>query len=137
MRLPPVTDLIDLVLAVVDDPAVCSRDGSTIVLVPSIGWAERLTARLRRRGCPATGSWEEARAGWPVVVGAARGRGRRCRGWPPPSSWTPTSGLPGRRRPPTARSTCLSSEPGGRGVAASWRHRSHRSGSPRTSDFAG
>ena len=73
VRLPPVTDLIDLVLAVVDDPAVRSRDGSTIVLVPSIGWAERLTARLRRRGCPATGSWEEARAGWPVVVGSRAG----------------------------------------------------------------
>jgi primosomal protein N' (replication factor Y) (superfamily II helicase) len=73
VRLPPVIDLIDLVLAVVDDPAVCSRDGSTIVLVPSTGWAERLTARLRRRGCAATGSWEEARAGWPVVVGSRAG----------------------------------------------------------------
>ncbi len=67
-RLPPVTDLIDLVVAVLDDPAVRTRGGSTVVLVPSTGWAERLTARLRRRGYPATGSWEEARAGWPVVV---------------------------------------------------------------------
>ncbi len=73
VRLPPVTDLIDLVLAVVDDPAVRSRGGSTVVLVPSTGWAERLTARLRRRGYPATGSWEEARAGWPVVVGSRAG----------------------------------------------------------------
>ena len=91
VRLPPVTDLIDLVLSVVDDPAVRGRDGSTVVLVPSTGWAERLTARLVRRGYPTTAAWAEARAGWPVVVasrvgclgpGAAagrRGRARRAR----------------------------------------------------------
>ncbi len=72
-RLPPVTDLIDLVRAVVHDPAVRARGGSTVVLVPSTGWAERLTARLRRRGYAVTGSWEEARAGWPVVVGSRVG----------------------------------------------------------------
>ncbi|HXY26897.1 MAG TPA: hypothetical protein VEH82_01280 [Acidimicrobiales bacterium] len=70
VRLPPTTDLLDLVLAVVDDPSVRARGGSTVVLVPSTGWAERLTARLRRRGHAATGAWDEARAGWPVVVGS-------------------------------------------------------------------
>ncbi len=73
VRLPPATDLIDLVLSIVDDPAVRARDGSTVVLVPSTGWAERLTARLVRRGYPTAGSWEEARAGWPVVVGSRAG----------------------------------------------------------------
>ena len=73
VRQPPATDLIDLVLSVVDDPAVRARDGSTVVLVPSTGWAERLTARLVRRGYPATGAWAEARAGWPVVVASRAG----------------------------------------------------------------
>jgi len=73
VRLPPATDLIDLVLSVVEDPGVRSRGGSVVVLVPSTGWAERLTARLVRRGCPATGTWDEARAGWPVVVGSRAG----------------------------------------------------------------
>jgi primosomal protein N' (replication factor Y) len=73
VREPPATDLIDLVLSVVDDPAVRAREGSTVVLVPSTGWAERLLARLVRRGYPATSSWVEARAGWPVVVGSRAG----------------------------------------------------------------
>lgn len=46
------------------------RPGSVLVLVPSAGWAERLTARLRRRGFSVAGTWEEAAAGWPVVVGS-------------------------------------------------------------------
>ncbi len=41
-----------------------------LVLVPNLGWAERLSARLRRRGIPVAASWEEAASGWPVVVGA-------------------------------------------------------------------
>lgn len=73
VRLPPATDLIDLVLSVVEDPGVRARGGSVVVLVPSTGWAERLTARLVRRGCPATGAWDEVRAGWPVVVGSRAG----------------------------------------------------------------
>ena len=73
VRLPPATDLIDLVLSVVDHPAVRARDGSTVVLVPSTGWAERLTARLVRRGYPTTAAWAEARAGWPVVVASRAG----------------------------------------------------------------
>ncbi len=73
VRLPPATDLIDLVLGVVEDPGVRARGGSVVVLVPSTGWAERLTSRLLRRGCPATGAWDAARAGWPVVVGSRGG----------------------------------------------------------------
>ena len=73
VRLPPATDLIGLVLSVVADERVRQRDGSVVVLVPSIGWAERLAARLARRGVPATSDWTEARAGWPVVVGTRRG----------------------------------------------------------------
>jgi primosomal protein N' (replication factor Y) len=73
VRLPPATDLIDLVRSVVEDPGVRADGGSVVVLVPSTGWAERLTARLVRRGCPATGTWDEARAGWPVVVGSRAG----------------------------------------------------------------
>ncbi len=73
VRLPPATDLIDLVLSVLGDPGVRTRGGSLVVLVPSTGWAERLTARLVRRGCPATTAWDEARAGWPVVVGSRAG----------------------------------------------------------------
>jgi primosomal protein N' (replication factor Y) len=73
VREPPLTDPIDLVLSVVGDPAVQGRRGSVLVLVPSAGWAERLTARLVRRGCPTAQSWEQARAGWPVVVGSRAG----------------------------------------------------------------
>jgi primosomal protein N' (replication factor Y) len=73
VRLPPATDLIDLVLSVATDHRVRARRGSVVVLVPSTGWAERLEARLARRGVPVTSSWAEARAGWPVVVGTRRG----------------------------------------------------------------
>jgi len=73
VRLPPATDLIDLVLSVVDAPEVRADGGSVVVLVPSAGWADRLTARLNRRGRPATTAWDEARAGWPIVVGSRVG----------------------------------------------------------------
>ena len=73
VRLPPATDLIDLLLSVIADKRVRRRAGSVVVLVPSVGWAERLLARLARRGVPATGDWTEARAGWPVVVGNRSG----------------------------------------------------------------
>jgi primosomal protein N' (replication factor Y) len=73
VRLPPATDLLDLVLAAADDVASTRRPGSVLVLVPSTGWAERLTARLVRRGRTATMGWPEARAGWPIVVGSRAG----------------------------------------------------------------
>jgi primosomal protein N' (replication factor Y) len=77
LRLPPNTDLIDLVLAVVDDPETVARPGGVLVLVPAVGWAERLCGRLVRRGYRATTDWAEARAGWPIVVGS------RAAAWSP------------------------------------------------------
>jgi primosomal protein N' (replication factor Y) len=77
VREPPLADPIDLVLSVLEDDAVRARKGSVLVLVPSAGWAERLTARLEHRGWPAAGTWEQARAGWPVVVGS------RAAAWAP------------------------------------------------------
>lgn len=77
LRIPPSTDLIDLVLAVVQAPATLARDGGVLVLVPSVGWAERLAGRLNRRGYPATTDWSQARAGWPIVVGS------RAAAWAP------------------------------------------------------
>ena len=73
VRLPPATDLIDLVLGVVEDPSVHARGGSVVVLVPSTGWAERLTSRLLRRGCPATGAWDSGAGG----LARRRGQPRR------------------------------------------------------------
>ena len=73
VREPPLTDPIDLVLSVVGDPAVRAHGGSVLVLVPSSGWAERLASRLVRRGYPTAGTWEQARSGWPVVVGSRAG----------------------------------------------------------------
>jgi primosomal protein N' (replication factor Y) (superfamily II helicase) len=73
VRLPPATDLLGLVLAAVMDAGVRTPNGSVLVLVPSVGWAERLRARLARRGLAATTDWVEARAGWPVVVGSRAG----------------------------------------------------------------
>ncbi|HEY5385968.1 MAG TPA: hypothetical protein VIJ56_12105 [Acidimicrobiales bacterium] len=77
VREPPLADPIDLVLSVLEDDAVRARKGSVLVLVPSAGWAERLTARLEHRGWPTAGTWEQARAGWPVVVGS------RAAAWSP------------------------------------------------------
>ena len=110
------------------DPAVRARGGSVLVLVPSAGWAERLAARLVRRGCPAAGAWEQARAGL-----ARRGRqpGRRLGPGAPAGgrrrARCPRRRLPGGERArPTARSTCCSSGPGGRASPASWPRRCRR-----------
>jgi primosomal protein N' (replication factor Y) len=73
VRLPPATDLLDLVLAVVTDEHTRAKGGSVLVLVPALGWAERLTTRLNRRGLAATTDWARARAGWPIVVGSRAG----------------------------------------------------------------
>jgi len=66
-RLPPAADLLDEVLHMVEG---APGPGSVVVLVPSVGWAERLTDRLRRRGLAVARNWAEAAAGWPVVVGS-------------------------------------------------------------------
>jgi primosomal protein N' (replication factor Y) len=73
LRIPPSTDLIDLVLAMIEAPDTVARDGGVLVLVPSLGWAERLAGRLNRRGYPATTEWAQARAGWPIVVASRAG----------------------------------------------------------------
>lgn len=66
-RLPPAADPLGEVLAVVEG---APGPGSVVVMVPGVGWAERLSARLRRRGLAVAGGWAEAAAGWPVVVGS-------------------------------------------------------------------
>lgn len=71
-REPPARDLLPLVLDV-----VASASGCVLVLVPSTGWAERMTERLRRRGILVATDWAEAAAGWPVVVGS------RAAAWAP------------------------------------------------------
>lgn len=65
LRRPPATDLLPLVLEVVGQAT-----GPVVVLVPAAGWAARLADRLRRRGVDVARGWDEAAAGWPVVVGA-------------------------------------------------------------------
>jgi primosomal protein N' (replication factor Y) len=65
-RLPPDADPLPAVLEAVS----AAGPGSVVVLVPSVGWAERLTERLRRRGLAVADGWAEAAAGWPVVVGS-------------------------------------------------------------------
>jgi primosomal protein N' (replication factor Y) len=74
VRLGPATDPLPLVLEMVDAVSV---DGSVLVLVPNVGWADRLRARLRHRGIAVAADWAEAAAGWPVVVGS------RATAWAP------------------------------------------------------
>ena len=73
VRLPPATDLLELVLSTLTQIHPGGGTGSLLVLVPSAGWARRLAQRLVRRGWPAPTDWAEARAGWPVVVGSRAG----------------------------------------------------------------
>src|ERR1019366_7798459 len=65
LRVPPATDLIGVVEATITGTA-----GPVLILVPNVGWADRLRARLARRGFAAGGSWAEAAGGWSVVVGS-------------------------------------------------------------------
>lgn len=71
-RIPPARDLLPLVLEAIEQ-----ADGPVLVLVPSTGWAKRLTGRLRRRGIDVASSWAEAASGWPVTVGS------RAAAWAP------------------------------------------------------
>jgi primosomal protein N' (replication factor Y) (superfamily II helicase) len=69
-RTGPVDDPLPFVLAAVR--AASGRPGSVLVLVPTVGWAERLATRLRGRGLAVAcgdGSWAQQRADWPVIVG--------------------------------------------------------------------
>ena len=68
LRVPPDSDLLPIVEATAARVA-----GPLVVLVPSTGWAERLRGRLARRGWRATGDWDKAAAGWPIVVGTRAG----------------------------------------------------------------
>ena len=79
LRIPPTSDLLELVTSVVDDPATWLGGGtSVLVLVPSVGWAARLSEALAAPGLPGhPGEWAEARAGWPIVVGS------RAAAWAP------------------------------------------------------
>lgn len=73
-ELPPTTDPIEVVLSAY--ASTHQSDGSLLVLVPTEGWAERLTARLTSRGVPAVtlaDNWSAVRAGWPVVVATRNG----------------------------------------------------------------
>jgi len=72
VRVGPCTDPLDLVLGVLHGVAETGAQGSVVVTTPTTAWAERLASRLRRRGVAAAGPerWAEARAGFPVVVGA-------------------------------------------------------------------
>jgi primosomal protein N' (replication factor Y) (superfamily II helicase) len=74
VRLGPATDPLPLVLDLIEG---VGGAGSVVVLVPSVGWAERLRARLRHRGIAVAADWAEAAAGWPVVVGS------RATAWAP------------------------------------------------------
>jgi primosomal protein N' (replication factor Y) (superfamily II helicase) len=81
LRLPPATDLIDAVMTVAGHPATLAQGGTVLVLVPSVGWAERMVNRLTRRGLAATTEWDKARSGWPIVVGSRA------------AAWAPLPGL--------------------------------------------
>ena len=73
LRLAPTVDPLPTVLEVLAG----AGPGSVLVLVPNLGWAERLAERLRRRGFDVARDWAEAAAGWPVVVGS------RAAAWAP------------------------------------------------------
>lgn len=73
-EMAPTIDPIDLVLSAYATTA--ERDGTLLVLVPTEGWAQRLTSRLVARGLAAVTlneNWAATRAGWPIVVGTRNG----------------------------------------------------------------
>lgn len=73
-ELAPTTDPLDVVLSAY--AATCRDRGSLLVMVPTEGWAERLTARLVARGLPTAylnENWPAVRAGWPIVVATRNG----------------------------------------------------------------
>ncbi len=65
LRVPPATDLLPVLEAALE-----VTSGPVLVLVPNLGWAERLRERLARRGVRVARSWAQAAGGWPVVVGS-------------------------------------------------------------------
>ena len=134
LRLPPTTDLIDLVLVGRRGPGRrAPGEAASLVLVPSTGWAERLSARLVRRGCPATTAWDAG-------PGRLARRGRepgRCLGTRAAAGRRGRAGrarrvLPRGERPDLQRGGCAgrAGPPAGRSRASS-PHRSRRSRWPR------
>ncbi len=95
LRLPPTLDLIDVVLSVVTDPEIAARPGGVLVLVPALGWAERLCARLVRRG------YRGHDGVGPGQGGLAHRGGQPFRGLEPP----PEAGCRRRPRLPTMSRT--------------------------------
>ena len=87
---------------------------------------------LVRRGCPTAGTWEQARAGWPVVVGSrAGGLGARAPAGGRGRARCARRRLPGGERPHLQRGRRRSSSgPAATGCPASWRRRCHRWRSP-------
>jgi primosomal protein N' (replication factor Y) len=71
VRVGPCSDPFDLVVGMLHGVHEEHLAGTLLVLTPTIGWAERLTERLRRRGVAAAGPgrWAEGAAGFPIVVG--------------------------------------------------------------------
>jgi len=72
LRVGPCADPLPLLEGLLAGHAASGRPGSVLVLVPAVGWSERLTERLARRGVAVVhepSDWARAAAGWPVVVG--------------------------------------------------------------------
>jgi len=73
-EIAPTTDPLEVILSAY----ATTRDdeGSLLVMVPTEGWAERLSARLVARGLPTAylnENWSAVRAGWPIVVATRNG----------------------------------------------------------------
>jgi len=84
-RLPPSQPLLvdvlsDLVTAVLGESGAITTptdEPGVLILTPSVAGAERLAVALDNRAMAVTRRWEEAAAGWPVVVGS------RAAAWAP------------------------------------------------------
>ncbi len=69
-RLGPCVDPLGIILSAYQ--ATREKEGSLLILVPNVGWAQRLAGRLSQRGLAvALGEreWDKMRATWPVIVG--------------------------------------------------------------------
>ena len=67
--LAPTKDPFEILLGVIAE--LEAQEGTVLVIVPELGWAQRLVKRLGSIGVAAVSSTQDAqaRAGWPVVVG--------------------------------------------------------------------
>jgi len=69
LRIPPTDDLLPVVERVIDQ-VDSDVEGSVLVLLPNVGWGERMVVRLARRDRVVGTTWAQAAAGWPVFVGS-------------------------------------------------------------------